>query len=385
MRALIISIMVALSTACAMTANDSNRVDLTQPDQHAPLPDKIYFIGQDLDSLRGYFQSNCCMMADGTTAYLSLYRLLDGDDKGGLGFDENGNVLAPEREWGAGRVGAYQSATEFGPSHLAIGLFIAENDLENGLTRIVDGEFDDEIRHLSKFIKSVKGQVFLRIGYEFDGVWNQGQENPEKYKNAYTHIADLLRVENTPNVIFVWQAGAAVVDDVIEQKHENIADWYPGDDYVDWVALSWFTRPDFRPEPSEDFIPPTSRELSEEVVEFARLRNKPVMIAEASPQGFDLNKSFRANITPLLDGPSAQNVVELTPEQIWNQWYAPFFEFLDTHSDAIKAIAYINADWDSQAMWGPPYDSGFWGDSRLETNSDIADRFDQAITDWKQN
>ena len=384
MRLLALAVLVALSTACTISTHRPITADLAEAENYKSPPDRIYFIGQDLDSLRGYFRSGCCIPADGTTAYLSLYRLLEGDDQGGLGYDKDGVILNPEREWGAGHVGAYQSANEFGPPHLAIGLFIAENEVPNGLSRIVNGEFDAEIAHLSNFIKSVEGQVFLRIGYEFDGAWNQGQENTDKYKAAYKRIADGLRANGTNNVQLVWQASAAVVDDMIEQNSENIADWYPGDAYVDWVALSWFTRPDFRPTATSGFYPPTSRELSEEVIEFARKKNKPVMIAEASPQGFDLSEKFRANITPLLEGPSAQDRIDLSSEQIWDEWYAPFFGFLETHSDVIKAIAYINADWDSQAMWGPPYDSGFWGDSRLETNSEIAERFGEAVTAWKR-
>jgi hypothetical protein len=34
-------------------------------------------------------------------------------------------------------------------------------------------------------------------------------------------------------------------------------------------------------------------------------------------------------------------------------------------------------------MWGPPYQSGFWGDTQLEVNEEIAKRFSLAIEDWK--
>ena len=36
-------------------------------------------------------------------------------------------------------------------------------------------------------------------------------------------------------------------------------------------------------------------------------------------------------------------------------------------------------------MWGPPYENGFWGDTRLETNPELARRFNQAVTAWKAN
>ena len=383
-RNLIIGALVALSSACVASETDGRaHVTLAQMDTHQPAPERLFFIGQDLDALRGYHASECCAAADGVTAYLSVYRLLHGADAGGLGYYPDGVVLKPEGNWGAGNVGAWQSATEFGPPHLAIGLFIAENEVPNGLTKIIDGELDAEIAHLGQFMKSVRGQVFLRIGYEFDGVWNAGQEDTEKYKAAYRHIVDQLRAEGVTNGVYVWQSGASIIDDIIEQKHEDIAEWYPGDAYVDWVALSWFTRPDELPIVGADYVPSTSRALSDEVVAFARTHGKPVMIAEATPQGFDIKQKFEANITPILDGPSGEGRTQMTSEEIWDAWYAPLFDWMTANGDTVKALAYINVNWDSQAMWGAPYDSGYWGDTRLEENPEIAARFNTAIDTWR--
>ena len=36
------------------------------------------------------------------------------------------------------------------------------------------------------------------------------------------------------------------VDEIIDGGHEDISKWYPGDDYVDWMALSWFMNPNER-------------------------------------------------------------------------------------------------------------------------------------------
>ena len=375
----LLAVLVALSPACAST----RQVDLTPVSQHQPAAERLFFIGQDLDALRGYHRSECCVPADGVTAYMSLYRLLDGADYGGLGYSPDGLLLEPEGNWGAGNVGAWQSATEFGPPHLAVGLFIAENEVPGGLAQIIAGERDAEIAHLAQFMKSVPGQVFLRIGYEFDGTWNTGQDNTENYIGAYRHIVDELRANGVTNGVYVWQAGASIVDDIIEQKHEDIAAWYPGDAYVDWAALSWFTRPDEVPIVGAEYIPATSRTLSDEVVAFARERGKPVMIAEASPQGFDIKDQFEAFITPILDGPSGEGRTPMTADEIWQAWYAPLFDWMNANQDAVKALAYINVDWDSQPMWGAPYESGYWGDSRLETNREIAERFNAAVTAWR--
>ena len=377
-------LLIALSLGCAgVPENDPKVVDLTPLKEHVPPPQRLFILGQDLDALRGYYASDCCSTPDGTTAYLSLYRLREGADFGGLGYSPEGRLLKPEGSWGAGKVGAWQTVNEFNSQHIAIGLFIAENEVPDGLSRISQGEFDAEIDHLANFAKTVPGQVYLRVGYEFDGVWNSGQENPEKYVSAYRHIVDRLRQSGVSNVNFVWQASASIIDDIIEKRREDIALWYPGDDYVDWVALSWFLNPDLLPSVDSDYTPASSRALADEVTALARKHGKPVLIAEASPQGIDINENFKANITPILDGPSGKGKTDLSDDEIWSLYYAPLFAWMDDNKDVVRALAYINVDWDSQPMWGAPYDSGFWGDSRLETNPELASRFNVAIEKWR--
>ncbi len=358
----------------------------TIPDANVPTSeDKVYFIGQDLSALRGYFASDCCAMPDGTTAYLSLYQLRTAPDYGGLGYDLNGEVVTPETSWGAGPVGALQSVEEFGVSDLAIGLYIAENGMPGGLQKIANGDFDAEIQHLSAYMKSVPGRVFLRIGYEFDGTWNAGQDNTENFIAAHRRIVDVLRADGVTNGVYVWQASASILDDLIEQKHEDITTWYPGDDYVDWFAFSWFSLPNAAPTIPGSYQPKRPIDLVNEVTDFARERGKPVLIAESAPQGYDIAAGFRANINPLQDGPSGEDQVTLTNAQIWDEWYAPLFAWMSDNDDVVRGLAYINVDWDSLPMWGPPYANGFWGDSRLQENPEIADRFNAALAEWRQS
>ncbi len=60
------------------------------------------------------------------------------------------------------------------------------------------------------------------------------------------------------------------------------------------------------------------------------------------------------------------NAPQQTADEIWNEWYAPFFQYIHDNSDVIRALAYINANWDSQPMWSKPYRSGYWSDSPVE-------------------
>ncbi len=346
----------------------------------------LFIVGQDLASIRGYLGAGCCPAPDGTTAYVSLYDLLNPDANfGGLGIDENGKRVPSERGWGAGPVNAYKAANEFGVEHVAIGLWIAENnDNALGLKRIANGEFDAEIDQLGRFIRATDATVYLRIGYEFDGAWNAGFEDAERYIAAWHAIVDRLRASGTHNVEFVWQSSTSVIDDIIDGHRDDLADWYPGDDYVDWVGLSWFTHVDEKATVKSSPDHATLRELATELVEFARSKEKPVMIAESTPQGYDLMNNTRANISEIYDGPAADDLRDVSSKEIWDAWYAPLFEFMNANNDTVRALAYINAHWNAQPMWGPPHHSGYWGDTRVEVNDDIAARFTAAIDDWRE-
>ena len=377
------------SCALLLAACASHNAEQTTG-ENASVPasqNNLYFIGQDLDAIRGYFDSECCSAADGATAYIGLYKVLSHEHEayGGLGLDPDGAPSDLEGTWGAGPVNAYKTATEFGVDHLGIGLFIAENERAGAIAELNAGEHDDKIRHLAKLFQYVPGKVFLRVGYEFDGNWNQGYADAEAYKTAWRRIVDVLREENaTDNVVFVWHGSAAPIDDLLEQRRENIEDWYPGDDYVDWMAISWFLNANTKPTAETDYDPPTPIELASELVDFARERGKPVLIAETAPQAYNLSALTKGNHIALWDGEAGEDRKPVTASQIWDDWYQSLFDFVYANDDVIDAIAYINIDWETQPMWGPPYSSGYWGDTRLEANEEIAAKWNAAIDAWRE-
>jgi hypothetical protein len=350
-----------------------------------PVPDRkrLFIIGQDLGAVRDYYASECCATPDGNTMYLNFYALVSKvGGYGGLGMDLEGNPIEQEMDWGAGPASAWKSATEF-EGGLAIGLSIVESDAADGLARIAAGEFDRNIKQLAAFISKIDKPVYLRIGYEFDGGWNAGYEKADNYIAAWRRIVDGLREAGASKVEYVWQSAAFPLDILNDGGYTDIRQWYPGDDYVDWLGFSLFLNPDEGPAVNVDFQPPTGRELIGKVLDLARERGKPVFIGEASPQGYDLARRTNANIAPTWDGPQAEGVREVSDEDIWNEWFAPVFRLMEEHRDVIYALAYINVNWDSQDMWDAPYESGYWGDSRLQVNPYVAERFNQAIERWR--
>ena len=341
---------------------------------------QLLIIGQDLEAVKNYSATNKYPSPGGHTVYISLYGINSPEGPypyGGLGEDRDGKPVAAV-DWGAGLVSAHTAAFDplYKNSVLVIGLSM--NDGSKKIEGIAKGDFDAEIDRLAKFIKKVNKPVYLRIGYEFEGVWNPSYKDPETYKAAFRRITERLRKQGINNFATVWQTSASPIDDIIEKKREKIEDWYPGDDVVDWMGLSWFLNPAVKS--STSLIKTTQGELAEELLSLARRHNKPVMIAESAPQGYDIKMLTKRNITGILDGPSGGDLRQIQEREIWEQWYKPFFGFIDKNKNLIKAVAYINTNWDNQSMWGSPYNGGYWGNSQVQDNAYISKKWKEKIS-----
>jgi len=363
--------------ACSPDSKAGNSTTVVESQQ------RLFIIGQDLGAIRGYYESGCCIQPDGNTSYVNLYNVFSESlSYSGLGIDPKERLLDAELDNGAGPLNVRKTAMDF-PGGLAVGLELAENNHPGALSQLIAGDYDGHIRQLARLFKMIEGPVWLRVGYEFDGAWNRGYEDAEKYKAAFRHVVDRLREAGVGSVEYVWQSSTSPVDDVIDRGHEDISKWYPGDGYVDWMGVSMFLALDEKPAAQLDYDPPSQRELTDELVNFARARGKPVLIAESSPQGYDLAQNFNANIAPIWDGPSKGGKKDVSDLEIWEAWYAPLFKYMNENDDVIRGMAYINANWDAQSRWGAPHSEGYWGDSRLEASPEIARRFNQAITQWR--
>lgn len=324
----------------------------------------LLVIGQDLKSVYDYKNSGYFPEPGGVTSYLNLYDVSNPSafyPYGALGEDLNGQV-ADDVDWGAGPLNTHNAGYGYPNSALAIGVYMTEDYYPNGLAGIANGDYDTELTRLGTFLQDLDQPVFLRIGYEFDGMWNTGYNNTTNYKNAYKRIVDIIR-PMAPKTMMVWQASTSPVDDILEGYHENIEDWYPGDEYVEYMGYSWFLSTQ------------QQYDLTDELVDFARAKGKPVMVSESAPQGYDLNELNYRYINTMLGGEPGTNPVSKTADQIWDEWFKPYFQYIHDNSDVIRVVAYINADWDSQPKWASPYNEGYWGDSRVEANTGIREKW----------
>ncbi|MBN0048051.1 hypothetical protein JS756_28855 [Streptomyces actuosus] len=296
----------------------------------------LMVVGQDLGGIQGYVDGGL-PAPGGTTTYCDIAEANQPYILYGCRDDER-------VDYGAGPVNAYENLSDYPNSTLVMGLYIVDNSGQN-LAKIADGRDDQYVDHLAHLFKDDGRPVYLRIGYEFDGPWNH--YDPTGYVKAFRHIVDRFRLLGVDNVAYVWQAATYMTTKPIEQ-------WYPGDDYVDWTGVSYFQ---YFPAPYDQML------------EFSRAHGKPMMVAESTPQGYDLDAR-----TNYWNG-------AVTDEEIWYGWYAGFFDWVHENRDVVRAVAYINTEWNAQAMWG-----GLWGDSRVETNPYIKgkwlDELNNPVMGW---
>lgn len=232
----------------------------------------------------------------------------------------------------------------FPHSALIIGLF-----MRGQLEETVGGRLDAQIDRLINVTAGYRRPVYLRFGYEFDRPGNR--YDPELYKAAWRHLWNRLRERDARHITLVWHASGACAD---SNGVRPLSDWYPGDDAVQWVGVSYF-------HPTE-----CGGVLADGVVAFARQHGKPVMVAEAAPRGYDLEGGRYSN-----DG---VDFSDKSPGDMWREWFEPFFDFVRRNRPEVRMVTYISQNWDSYPMWsrpgGVPY--RYWGDSRLGLNPTVA-------------
>lgn len=251
----------------------------------------LLIVGQDRPTINNYVDA-IGVEPGGVMVYTSIQEL------SGLNYPFDN---------GAGIHHASHLLEKYPNSVLQLGLYMV-----GALLQINSGEYDDHIDQLADWIKAQERPVFLRIGYEFDEPTNE--YDTTQYIFAWRRIVDRFRAKQVSNVAFVWHSAAKLIED-------DPMMWYPGDEYVDWLAVSYFS--------------PTQYERMMTMYWAAYYKGKPFMIAESSPFG-------------------------MVSERAKRNWYEKFFEMIKDAKP--QAVSYINTYWDRL----PAYKDSRYGDARVQ-------------------
>ncbi|NOX85735.1 MAG: beta-mannanase [Chlorobi bacterium] len=174
---------------------------------------------------------------------------------------------------------------------------MARSDFEEGgpdprysMQRIIDGDFDGELIRWAMEAAQTGIPLLTEFGTEVNGNWFpwNGQYNgggtttgygdpalpdgPERFRDAYRHIIEICRANGATNITWFFHVDAYSQPDATWNNLEN---YYPGDDYIDWLGVSVYGPQ----EPGDEY-----REFSEILDDvypaLSGLSNKPVAILE---------------------------------------------------------------------------------------------------------
>ena len=190
---------------------------------------------------------------------------------------------------------------------------------------VAAGQHDAGIAALADYLKETERATLLRVGYECTGPWNGYK--PESYKEAYRRVVCLLR-DAGARFASVW---------CVEGGWTAPAwDYYPGDDFVDWLSV--------------DLFAPSHFETTETFMQTTLGKGKPVLIGECTPRRVGVQNG----------------------EASWEAWFRPFLEWIGRHPH-VKGFCYINWEWSGYPQWSD------WGDARVQTNSFVAENWIREI------
>lgn len=411
----LVSLSTGLLSLSAHAAIEANAVNL-------PANNKVLFLmGQDTTTLRAYKTDvltnpthSTLPKPGGVTLYVSVLpkathpnsapanaSMYVSGIEGPPVDNNNGEVNFTET------LGDYDLLANNNKVALAVGLYLSDEwaSCGNQPLRAIAGTGDADVGsatdpasltyqwryamdRMINYFKASGRPVYLRIGYEFDGPWNC--YNQTFYKNAYRWIATRIDQLGATNVATVWQA-ATYPDDgdptygyqVSPNPAAHYESWYPGDAYVDWIGISYFAGSSYLSyqwscqDGSKPWTVPdtTPRTLQNALMTFARTHSKPAMIAESAPQAFDLRN---LNYSCTAARQNTQNFA--SGQAAWNAFFTDYFQWIYDNRDHLRAVAYINTDWQSQSRWycapgAASCAAGYWGITSVQANAQVMSNF----------
>lgn len=101
----------------------------------------------------------------------------------------------------------------------------------NGLSEVSDSQY---LRAWARDAARAKCPIFVRWASEMNGPWTWSRygQKPDIYKEKFALVSRIMK-EEAPNVAMVWTPFA--------EPAKYIPDYYPGDQWVDWVGINIYS------------------------------------------------------------------------------------------------------------------------------------------------
>ncbi|WP_111708558.1 glycosyltransferase [Lutibacter citreus] len=195
-----------------------------------------------------------------------------------------------------------------------------ENTLDKNLyEQIEEGHFDEYLHHFAKVLKSFNRPIFIRFAHEFDNPFYpwyvEGEKDSKSFKIAWVHVYEIFKNSGADNVIWIWNPW----------KAENVKDYYPGPDYVDWIGVDILNYGNLNKDGINHYFKDLYKPFHDE---FKKLPNTPVIIAEF---GSLKNTKFK---------------------EVQEKWIDSAFQNIENDFNEIKSVVYFNSKVDNNLPQG---------------------------------
>lgn len=228
------------------------------------------------------------------------------------------------------------------------------------LSSIATGAYDPYLRQWARDARAFGHEVWIRPLHEMNGVWypwggTVNGNSPASFVAAWRHMREVFIQEGADNVRFVWCPN---IESIPMSSANSISRYWPGDDYVDFMALDGYnfgTGDGLKWRSFSSLYRPAYDEV-------CALSAKPLFVAEVgcAPDGGDKSA-----------------------------WIADMFRVIPSAFPRIRGVSYFNArthrDWrieaeaDSAAAFRSGANSGTWVGSGSVVRVAASDRFATAV------
>lgn len=180
------------------------------------------------------------------------------------------------------------------------------------LKQIAAGAWDDYFKDAAATVRDFGGPVFISINHEMNGTWYPFSEaypnsgvTAADFVAAWRRIVTVFRQNGANNAAFVWSPNVPDVGKVPFYKY------YPGDDYTDWIGVSFYSANDMN---------------AMDTIYRTYAPKKPFFVTEwaTAPEKSHYNPRYVGDV----------------------KWIQQFFAALETRYPRVKAISWFNWDKD---------------------------------------
>ena len=187
--------------------------------------------------------------------------------------------------------------------------------------------------------------IFISFAHEMNGDWHNWN-NPSLFIEKWRIVHDVME-QYAPNAIMVW---CASIWSANYEDNGRIDDYYPGDDYVDWVGIDMYF-PKYKNAEPNSYVGGFPRELIQTLYEIYTQppHSKPMMIGEwAAAKRCQSNPRLDPNHTewpdPYTDGEGQWECEDYANERVNN-----LYPNLEAEFPMIKAVVWFHTwkerDW----------------------------------------